>query len=114
MKQILLTAILATGFLFGGNYTTDQASNHIGENATVCGVITGGKYAKSSRGKPTFINMDGRYPYHKFTILIWGENRHNFNSPEQRLNGKKVCVTGFIDIHKGIPQIEVSSKSQIK
>jgi DNA/RNA endonuclease YhcR with UshA esterase domain len=114
MKKIIATSILATGLLLGANYTTDQAANHIGENATVCGIVTGGKYAKSSRGKPTFINMDGRYPYHKFTILIWGENRHNFNSPEKRLNGKKVCVTGFIDSYKGIPQIEVSSKSQMK
>ena len=114
MKQILLISILATGLLFGGSNTTDQASNHVGENATVCGIVTGGKYAKSSRSKPTFINLDGRYPHHKFTILIWGENRHKFDSPEIRLNGKKVCVSGFIDVHKGIPQIEVSDKSQLR
>ena len=114
MNKILLTLILATGLLFGGSYTTDQAANHVGENGTVCGIVTGGKYAKSSRGKPTFINLDGRYPYQKFTILIWGENRHNFNSPEKRLNGKNVCVTGYIDSYRGIPQIEVTNKSQIE
>ncbi len=114
MKQILLASILTTGLLFAGNYTTDQAANHIGENATVCGIVTGGHYAKSSGGQPTFINLDGKYPNHKFTIVIWGKNRHNFSSPERRYNNKRVCVTGVIDTYKGIPQIEAISKSQLK
>jgi hypothetical protein len=114
MKKMILTLTVATGFLFGGNYSTAQASNHIGEKGTVCGVVTGGYYAKSTRGKPTFINLDGRYPNHKFTILIWGENRHNFHAPERSYDGQRVCVTGYIELHKGLPEIEVEDSGQLR
>lgn len=105
---------MATAFLFGGNYTTNEASSHIGENATVCGMVSGGHYAKTSNGQPTFINLDGRYPNQNFTIFILGKNRHNFSSPERSYNGKNICVTGIIKMHKGTPQISVSDKSQIR
>ena len=114
MKQILLLSIVATALLFGGNYTTKEASRHIGENATVCGTVSGGYYAKRSNGQPTFINLDGKYPNQKFTIFILGKNRHNFSSPERSYNSRTICVTGIITKHKGIPQIKVSNKSQIR
>ena len=72
MIKNILTLIVTIEVLFGGTYTTEQASNHIGERATVCGLVTGGYYAKSTRGKPTFINLNGRYPNQKFTILNMG------------------------------------------
>jgi len=113
MKKIILTLMLTMGFLLGGTYTTSQASSHIGERGTVCGVVSGGYYAKSTKGKPTFINLDGRYPNHQFTIVIWGENRHNFHVPEKRYDGQEVCVTGYIELHKGLPEIEVEDSGQL-
>ena len=114
MKKLLLIPILITGVLFGGTYTTQQASNHIGEYATVCGTVSGSHYATSSRGQPTFINLDGSYPNQSFTIVIWGSDRHKFISPEKKYNHKKICATGVIDEYRGTPQIVVQNKSQIK
>ena len=114
MKQLLFLSIMATTLLFGANYTTNEASRHIGENATVCGTVSGGYYAKRSNGQPTFINLDGRYPNQKFTIFILGKHRHNFSSPERSYNGRTICVTGTITKYKGKPQIKVSNKSQIR
>lgn len=114
MKELLFLSIMATTLLFGDQYTTYEASSHIGENATVCGTVSGGYYAVRSNGEPTFINLDGRYPNQKFTIFILGKDRHNFSSPERSYNGKNICVTGFIRNYKGKPQITVSDKSQIR
>ena len=114
MKKIFLLALLMTALVFGQNYTAAEAAEHIGENATVCGTVSGGYYAKSSRGKPTFINLDGKYPNQEFTVVIWNENRAAFGKPEKAYRNQKICVTGTIDSYRGIPQIEVTSKSQIR
>ena len=113
IKKILSTVVL-TASLFGATYSTSQTTAHIGENATVCGTVYGGHYARSSKGQPTFINLDGNYPNQKFTIVIWGSDRYKFKSPERRYNNKKICVTGTIDSYNGVPQIVVHSKSQIR
>jgi len=114
MKKAIMSLMVATGFLLGGTYTTDQSRSHVGERATVCGVVTGGYYARSTRGKPTFLNLDGRYPQHKFTILIWGKYRHLFKAPEIRYNGQKVCVNGVIGLHKGVPEMEIRYRGTLR
>ncbi len=35
-----------------------DAKNHVGESATVCGKVAGKRTVPSSRGEPTFINLD--------------------------------------------------------
>jgi hypothetical protein len=52
--------------------TAVEAKDHIGEQATVCGKVASTRYAATSRGKPTFLNLDKPYPSQVFTILIWG------------------------------------------
>lgn len=42
MKQLLFLSVMATTLLFGGKYTTNEASRHIGEKATICGMVSGG------------------------------------------------------------------------
>src|SRR5271157_1658342 len=51
--------------------TAADVKNHIGEQATVCGTVASEKTAMSSRGEPTFINLDSAYPNQIFTILAW-------------------------------------------
>lgn len=87
MRQLLFLFIIVTTFIFAANYTTYEASSHIGESATVCGMVSSGYYASSSNRQPTFINLDGRYPNQQFTIFILGKHRHNFSSPERSYNG---------------------------
>ena len=113
MKKVLLVLGMLTTLLFSTTLATFQARAHIGEQATVCGVVYGGYYARSSRGRPTFINLDGAYPNQKFTIVIWGDDRHKFRSPERRYQNKKICVKGVIESYRGVPQIIVSERSQI-
>ena len=88
-----------------------DAKAHIGENATVCGKVTGERTATSSRGKPTFINLDAAYPNQVFTILIWGDNRAQIG--ELPRVDSRVCATGIIQDYRGVPEIVVRSAEQL-
>jgi hypothetical protein len=52
--------------------TANEAKDHVGETATVCGSVVSTRYATSSKGRPTFLNLDKPYPNQVFTVLIWG------------------------------------------
>lgn len=84
--------------------TPSEAAKHVGERETVCGTIESEHTATSSRGTPTFINLDKPYPNQIFTVLIWGDDRGNVGQLPQ--NGR-VCATGTITEYKGSPEIVV-------
>ena len=92
-----------------------EAKNHIGERTTVYGTVVDTNYASGSSGKPTFLNMCYAYPNpNRFTVVIWGENRGNFSQPpEDYYDGKTIYVSGLIVSYQGVPEIEVTSPSQI-
>ena len=62
--------------------TAAQAKDHVGETATVCGVVANATFAARTTGQPTFLNLDQPYPSHIFTALIWGSDRLKFGQPE--------------------------------
>jgi DNA/RNA endonuclease YhcR with UshA esterase domain len=95
-------------------WTASEAKDHIGEQATVCGKVASTRYAVTSRGKPTFLNLDKPYPGQVFTILIWGENRDKFGTPEEKYRDKQVCVTGKITEYRGTPEIVVNDPQNIE
>ncbi len=94
--------------------TAEQARDHAGQTATVCGNVASTRYAASSRGRPTFLNLDKPYPNQIFTIVIWGENRSKFGTPETAYEDKGICVTGKITEYRGIPEIVARSPKQIR
>ena len=95
-------------------FTTTEAKNHIGDRGTVCGKVVSTHYAKSSKGEPTFLNLDEPYPKEIFTILIWGSDREKFGAPETGYQDVRVCVTGKITSYRGVPEIVASEKKQIE
>jgi hypothetical protein len=118
------TALLSFGLLtsFGVNaqppqvkkLTAVEAKDHVGEQATVCGKVASTRYAATTRGKPTFLNLDKPYPNPLFTVLIWGENRERFGAPEEKYREKPICVTGKITEYRGGPEIVVSNPQNIE
>jgi hypothetical protein len=94
--------------------TTAEAKDHIGEQATVCGRVASTRYAATTRGKPTFLNLDKPYPSQVFTVLIWGENREKFGTPEEKYRDRQVCVTGTITEYRKAPEIVVSDPQSIE
>jgi hypothetical protein len=105
------TAMFASGSTPLPSISASDAKNHIGEQAKVCGNIASEKTATSSRGEPTFINLDSAYPNQIFTILIWGDDRKSVG--ELPHEGEHICATGIIQDHKGLPEIVFKTKTQL-
>jgi hypothetical protein len=82
-----------------------DAKDHIGETATVCGKVASTKYSASTKGQPTFINLDKPYPGQIFTVVIWGSSRSKFGTPETDYQAKRICVTGEIAEYRGVPEV---------
>jgi hypothetical protein len=93
--------------------TAAEAKDHVGKTRTVCGKVASTHYASSSKGQPTFLNLDEPYPKEVFTILIWGSDRTKFGAPETKYGNARVCVTGKITSHREKPEIIATEPSQI-
>lgn len=93
--------------------TPGEAKEHFGEGATVCGEVVSTRYAESSKGQPTFLNLDQPYPNQIFTAVIWGDNRSKFGKPEDGYKGKRICVSGKITAYAGQPEVVVTDPKQI-
>jgi micrococcal nuclease len=92
----------------------EDAINHIGQQATVCGNVSSTHFSSRSKGQPTFINLNRPYPSQIFTVLIWGSDRNKFpGAPENYYSNKRICVSGKIQQYKGAPEIVVKSANQI-
>lgn len=93
--------------------TAEEASKHVDENGTVCGLVASAHFANGTTGQPTFLNLGKPYPNQVFTVVIWGTDRSKFGSPETSLSGKQVCVTGSIHLYRGKPEIVVRDTNQL-
>jgi len=116
---ILSSIVLAPGYVIAQapqvkRLTAAEAKDHIGEKATVCGKVASTRYAATTRGKPTFLNLDKPYPSQVFTVLIWGENREKFGAPEEIYRDKQICVNGKITEYRNAPEIVVSEPGSIE
>lgn len=116
----LLVAILVSmtaGLAFSADQdfiTPADSLKYIGQQKTICGKAASVTYAARSKGQPTFLNLDQPYPNQVFTVVIWGSDRRKFKDPpEVFYKGKRICVTGNIEIYRGKPEIIVRDPSQI-
>jgi hypothetical protein len=97
----------------GSDVPAEDAGHHIGETATVCGVVASGKYDGDLRSQPTFLDFGKAYPDQVFTAVIFGSDRAKFGTPETSLRGKRICVTGKIQDRSGLPQIILNDPKQL-
>ena len=91
-----------------------EAARHIGQTATVCGVVASARYASRSRSQPTFLNLGEPYPHQVFTVVIWGDDRSKFGEPEVTYAGKQVCATGEVRLYRGKPEMILSDPGQLR
>ena len=91
----------------------EEAAHHIGETATVCGIVASGKYDADLKSQPTFLDFGKPYPDQVFTVVIFGSDRSKFANPEVALRGKRVCVTGKIQDRSGLPEIILNDPKQL-
>jgi hypothetical protein len=93
--------------------TAEDAAHHVGETATVCGVVASAKFDADLQSQPTFLDFGKPYPDQVFTAVIFGDDRKKFGTPEVSLHGKRVCVSGKIEEKRGLPEIVVSDPKQL-
>ena len=87
-----------------------KAARRVGRTKTVCGRVASAKYARGSRGRPTFLSLGRAYPRQPFTIVIWSEDRRRYRrAPQRMFRGKTVCVRGRITRYAGKAQIVARS-----
>lgn len=92
----------------------NEASDHTGIVAEVCGEVVSTTFATNVGGEPTFINFGADYPNQTFTVVIWGENLGRWRAlPADLYSGQYICVRGRINMHNGTPQIVVSRPDAI-
>ena len=102
MTLVSALALASTGLVAQTTIPATEGAKHIGDRMTVCGTITGEHTAASSRGTPTFINLDRPYPNQVFTLLLWGNDRGKVGAvPESG----RICATGVITEYRGSPEI---------
>lgn len=95
-------------------YGAEEAADHVGEVARVCGTVESTAWAREVGGEPTYLNLGRPYPDQPFTVVIWGEDRSRFDAPpERRWAGRRICVAGRIRTHEGRPRIVIERPDQI-
>jgi DNA/RNA endonuclease YhcR with UshA esterase domain len=109
----LLAVHLTCPALAQNKLTAAEAKQHVGETATVCGKVASTRYVSSTKGQPTFLNLDKPYPQQIFSIVIWGSARSKFGKPELDFKDKQICVTGKIEEYRGTPEVIANSSDQI-
>lgn len=88
---------------------------HIGDSVQFFGKVFSARFFDSSDNKPTVLDINQNYGDKLANIIIWGNERNNFNKePEKLYIDRDVCISGVVQLNNNIPQIILHNKSQIK
>jgi len=120
MKKILLATLLICSVYFTAlaqtkapvqnqeKFSLNQFEKYVGKKVTLCDTVYSYKIFSDTL---TMLNMGGKYPNQKFTVVITGkEIVLNFDN----INGKHICVTGDLSSYKGKPEVLIYHPDQIE
>ena len=86
-----------------------DAAKHIGEKVTVEGIVV----EVFTHGRNFFIDLGNPYPHQTLTGWIPENSELANESRFFDLEGKKIRMTGTIELYKGKPEIKLMSKDQL-
>ncbi len=89
----------------------NEAAAHVNEWATVEGVVA--KVFTSKSGN-TFLNIGASYPNQTFTGWIPPASPVSKSPVLSDIEGRKVKITGRIEMYKGKPEIRINAASQLE
>jgi hypothetical protein len=75
-----------------GTLSPEEAVRHVGENATVCGVVASTNYAARATSAPTFLDLGKPYPNQVFTAVTFGSDQRNSESRKLRSEQHKFAL----------------------
>lgn len=90
-------------------------SQYIGRTVALVGPVMKITSRQDVKGEPTWIDVGAVYPdVRRLTLVIWGGDKANFSVlKSEQVEGKTICVTGKVEIYKGMPQVELRKSSQL-
>jgi len=106
-RALLASAPAETATVIPAN----EATAHVSEYATVEGVVA--KVFTSKSGN-TFLNVGAAYPNQTFTGWIPPASPVNKSPLLSIIEGKRVKVTGRIEMYKGKPEIRINAAEQLE
>jgi DNA/RNA endonuclease YhcR with UshA esterase domain len=86
-----------------------DAAKHVGEKVTVEGIVV----EVFTHGRNFFIDLGNPYPHQTITGRIPENSELADESKFYDLEGKKIRITGTIELYKGKPEIKLISKDQL-
>ena len=116
MKNIifLILCFLSLSSFAQTQIKLDDVQNHVGDSVKLMAKIYSGKYLENAENTPTLLDVGGKYPHEKLTLVIFGDVRKQFkNAPETFYEGRQEWITGKIQLFKNKPQIIINSADQI-
>jgi hypothetical protein len=97
--------------------TPADAMGQVGHSARVCGTVASAVYEAKAPAHPTFLTLispDQPNVNLALTAVIYGTDRAKFGStPEAALQGKRLCVTGFVSFFRQRPEMILSDPTQV-
>ena len=117
----MIRFLILAGLLIGGLSITalaqtstvisdTEAAQHLGQHVTVEGVVVA---VFASKNGNTFLNFGARYPAQTFTGWIPVGTPLASDPSLQSFQGKRIKITGMIQLYRGKPEIKVLSRDQI-
>ncbi|MBK6626994.1 MAG: hypothetical protein IPJ87_13790 [Flavobacteriales bacterium] len=95
--------------------TLDNIRDLIGEVVVFCGTPDQVTAPKGVKGAPVYFNFGGRYPEHRFSVVIW-EDVHMGTEGKilGRYQGKPLRIRGWVKEHEGRPVIELKELKDLR
>src|SRR5215469_16708769 len=106
--EFLFTTSLSSPTRADTTVSAYDAWMYVGQNVAVEGVVTA---VSTSKKGNTFINFGGVYPNQCFTGWISAGPARDTSL--ELLKGRKIKITGTIQLYQAKPEIKIQSRSQI-
>ena len=112
MKKILLITFIISSLAFKASaqekFSLNNFEKYVGKKVTLCDTVYSFKLFNDTL---TMLNMGGKYPNQKFTVIVTGkEIQLNLDD----IKGKHICVTGDLSKYNNKPEVMIYHPNQIE
>jgi hypothetical protein len=110
LAVLALVFSLGTAPAVAADIAVKDAAAHVGQMATVVGMVDN---VHRSRSNMIFVDMGGSYPNNAFSAVVLAKDAGKFPNL-MPLKGRKVGISGKIEIYRNKPEIVLHTADQVK